>query len=41
MTDVVYGVSGGMEDFAYGVAWENKVILYFITNFRLMKEKQI
>jgi hypothetical protein len=28
ITDVVYGVEGGMEDWAYGVGWENNVIYY-------------
>jgi len=25
ITDVVYGVEGGMEDWGYGVGWENQV----------------
>lgn len=30
ITDVVYGVEGGMEDWAYAVGWENQVIMNFI-----------
>jgi len=25
ITDIVYGVEGGMEDWAYGAGWENEV----------------
>jgi len=27
ITDIVYGVEGGMEDWAYGAGWENEVII--------------
>ena len=25
MTDIVYAVDGGMEDYAYGAGWENEI----------------